>query len=301
MKHSALLSGGADASANLNRRGFLGKAGVFGLGAAAAGLGLGAPAARAQAAGSSGQDSVVQILTALLIAEDLATTFYYNVLVGAVIQTPQLAGPGGSALAPAAGGIRGNVQYMRSAFFQEWSHANLVRSLLGGTQSSQDPSQTFYFPAGSFDTIESFANLLAALENAFIGAYMTAIEEFAVKAAFGGATGGTYTDADGRTYSSANLAYAAKVAASILGVESEHRILGRVISDMEPGDNVLYESTDGLTSISNGPNSAVAALTPFLTASTGPAYSLQTAIANQAALGRPVGGAVPSINLFPFS
>ncbi len=181
---------GGKAQTRLDRRGFLGKAGVFGLGAATVGFaGLGA-AKPAYAAAGADQDSVRQILTALLIAEDLATTFYYNVLVGKVIQDRFLAGPGGTALNPSAGGTGGNVKYMRSAFFEEWSHANLIRGLLGGSNPSQDPSQTFYFPAGTFDTLLNFANTLATLENAFIGAYLNAIQEFATKAAYGGAKGG---------------------------------------------------------------------------------------------------------------
>ena len=253
----------------------------------------GATPAHAAGSASSG-DSVRQIFTAILIAEDLATTFYYNVLVGQVIQDRALAGPGGTALNPTPEGVRGNVKYMRSAFFEEWSHANLVRTLLGGSNASQDPYQTFYFPAGTFDTLTSFANMLASLENAFIGAYLNAIQEFSTKAALGGAAGGTYTDVDGVSYSSEQLVYFAKAAASILGVESEHRILGRVIGDMEPGDDVLYEQLDGLNAVYNGPASAVAALTPFLTASTGPAFSLATAVSNQSALGLPVSGGPPA-------
>ncbi len=276
----------------LNRRGFLGTAGVLGLGAAAAGLGLGT-ATPAFAATGTEEDSVAEIFTAILIAEDLATTFYYNVLIGQVIQDRALAGPGGTALNPSGSGVRGNVQYMRSAFFEEWSHANLLRTLLGGTTASQDPAQTFYLPSESFQTLNGFATTLATLENAFIGAYMNAIQQFATKAAYGGAQGGKYTDVDGAPYSSQQLIYFAKVAASILGVESEHRILGRVISDMEPGDDVLYEQTDGFSSVYNGPASAVAALAPFLTPGTGQAFSLQTAIANQGALGLHVAGNVP--------
>ncbi len=291
-KQSSLYTPAANRSV-LNRRGFLGKAGLLGAGAAAASLGLGATPAQAQSGG--GQDSVKQIFKAILVAEDLATTFYYNVLVGQVIQAPELAGPGGSALNPTAGGVRGNVKYMRSAFFEEWTHANLVRSLLGGSNAAQDPAQTFYFPNGAtcFQNITDFANMLATLENAFIGAYLNAIQEFATKAAYGGANGGNYVDVDGATYSSQILIYYARCAAAILGVESEHRILGRVISDMEPGDNVLYESTDNLTSVYNGSASAVAALTPFLTSSTGPGFSLQTAVNNQSMYGLPVSGSLP--------
>ncbi len=280
--------------ASLDRRRFLGKAGMAGLGAASLGLGTASPAV-AQAAAATTQDSVLEIVSTLLIAEDLATTFYYNVLVGQVIQVPQLAGPGGTALDPSSGGIRGNVKYMRSAFYEEATHAGLLRGLVGGVVNGATPdsSLTFYFPAGTFDTLLSFAETLATLENAFIGAYLNAVQLFAQKAAAAG-QGGSYTDVDGTTYSAATLLYASKVAASIMGVECEHRILGRVISDMEPGDDVLYEQTDGLTSLFNGTSSALHVLTPFLTASTGPGYPLSTALANLNTLGLVVNGQLPA-------
>ena len=290
MTSNSLNAIAAATQSRLDRRTFLSKAGVLSLGAATAGFGL-AAATPAQAATAAPQDSVAEIFSTLLVAEDLATTFYYNVLVGGVIQSTSLAGPGGTALNPSASGVRGNVKYMRSAFFEEYTHAGLLRSFLG---TSQDLSQTFYFPAGTFDTLLSFADTLATLENAFIGAYMNAIQAFATKAVYGGAQGGTFTDVDGAKYSSAQLIYSAKAAASILGVESEHRILGRVISDMEPGDNVLYEQTDGISSLYNGPASALAALTPYLTSSTGPAFPFATAVANQSALALPVAGNLPS-------
>ena len=90
------------------------------------------------------------------------------------------------------------------------------------------------------------------------------------------------------------MAYFAKVAGTILGVESEHRVLGRVISNTNPANNLAYEQTDGLTAVYNGPNSAVAALTPFLTASTGPGYSLATALAKQGTVSLPVTGNPPA-------
>ncbi len=63
--------------------------------------------------------------------------------------------------------------------------------------------------------------------------------------------------------------------------------IGRVISNTNPANNLGYEQTDGIASIYNGPNSAVVALTPFLTSSTGPGYLLETALANQASVSLP--------------
>jgi hypothetical protein len=273
----------------LDRRNFFRKAGYFGLGAAVSGLALGSKQANALPSTGSYQDTTDEILTAFLIAEDLATTFYYNGLVGAVIEDPNLAGPGGHAVNVQPTGNLGNVDYLRAAFTQEFDHADLFRDLLTHTSgsSSGDPYQTFYFPAGTFDALANFLGILDALENAFIGAYLVAIQEFAYKsqlAASGGLRG------DDTRYTAAQYQLQSKRMASILGVESEHRVLGRVIGNVNPANNLTYEGIDGLTSIYNGSASAVVALTPFLTPSTGPGFSLATACYNIRNIGVPSGG-----------
>ncbi len=83
------------------------------------------------------------------------------------------------------------------------------------------------------------------------------------------AASGKLTGADAR-YSAQQYEIFAKSASSIMGVECEHRVLGRVIGNMNPANNLTYEGLDGLQSIYNGSHSAVVALTPFLTSSTGP-------------------------------
>lgn len=292
--------------ASLDRRRFLRQAGFLGLTAAAGATLVTSRTARAETDSSAEQaqemqqskDTVQEIFTAALIAEDLATTFYYNVLIGSVIQDPNLAGTGGSATSIASNGNFGNVAYIRAALTEEIDHANLFRSLLGISDASKDPVQTFYFPSSAFSTLSAFTGLLDALENAFIGAYLNAIQEFATKAANArirraGDTDHGSTAPDG-SYTPEQLEYFAKVAASIMGVECEHRVLGRVISNSNPANNLAYESTDTLNAVYNGPNSAVAALTPFLTPSTGQAYSLATALANQASVSEPVSGAPPA-------
>ena len=295
--------------ARLDRRKFFRQAGLFGLGAAATGLALGnAVPARADEQESSAEraqewaqskDTVTEIFTAALIAEDLATTFYYNVLVGPVIQDSNLAGKGGTATNVAASGNVGNVAYVRAALSEEIAHANLFRSLLGIPEAAKDPVQTFYFPPSVFATLSGFTGLLDALENAFVGAYLNAIQEFATKAAYVRAHGANHDgdhDGDDSKYSAEQLEYFAKVAASIMGIEAEHRVLGRVISNTNPANNLCYEQTDGLNAVYNGPNSAVAALTPFLSSSSGwSAYSLASALGNQASVSLPCTGAPPSM------
>jgi hypothetical protein len=289
----------------VNRRNFIQRTGMAGVAAVAAPLLAGAftpLTARAEAHDSPAEaaseaaqdkDTVAEIATAALIAEDLATTFYYNGLIGGVIQDPNLAGPGGSADNVTSAGNLGNVNYIQAALTEEISHANLLRGLLGIPKASADPVQTFYFPAGSFDTLAPFVGLLDALENAFIGAYLNAIQEFAKKAAWMREQQRTHQRYDD-TYSPEQLDYLAKVSASIMGIECEHRVLGRVISNSNPANNRNYETTDGIAAVYNGKNSAVVALTPFLTSTTGPGYSLQTALENQGSVSIPVSGAPPA-------
>ncbi|MGA7463512.1 MAG: ferritin-like domain-containing protein [Candidatus Korobacteraceae bacterium] len=285
----------------LNRRKFLKGTGMAGLGIASATLiggslsplvsqtknVMGVPLGKNP---TTIHDTPTDIFTAALVAEDLATTFYYNGLVGPVIQDPNLAGPGGTPHDPNQGDSNpGNVAYLQAAFSEEIDHADLMRTLLGLGSSTQDPYQTFYFPAGSFNTLGPFLTLLDALENAFIGAYLTAVQEFAVLAVNG--TNGFTSD---------QLEYFAKVAASICSVESEHRVLGRVIGNMNPANQKAYEQTDGLTSLAHGPNSAEDALAPFLNPATGPAYSLQQALANQGSViySSPIQNVLPAGTLY---
>jgi hypothetical protein len=273
----------------------------MGLGAAAGTLTMGAKPVHAESSAAAerqqeleqSKDTVKEIFTAALIAEDLATTFYYNGLTGSVIEDPNLAGPGGTATSVSSAGNAGNVNYLQAALTEEIDHANLFRSLLGIAKPASDPVQTFYFPAGSFETLGAFTGLLNALENAFIGAYLNAIQEFAVKSA-NRRPDNWWWDRDGSRYSAEQLDYYSKVAASILGIEAEHRVLGRVISNTNPANNLAYEQTDGLNAVYNGPNSAVAALTPFLTSSTGPGYSFAAALAKQGSVSLPVTGAPPA-------
>ena len=265
-----------------DRRSFLKNFG--GATAALAIAGLASPRALEAATGPNlrAVDTPKEIFTAALIAEDLAVTFYYNGLIGAVIQDPNLAGPGGSATSISPSGQLDNVGYLRAALTEESAHADLFRLLLGIKSPTADPFQTFFFDPAAFETLDTFIATLSALENAFIGACMAAVQQFGLMAG----NGGTPT-IDGVTYHPSDFAYFAKISASILGIESEHRALIRSISPaLIPANQLNYEQTDGIATVFNGPNSAVAALTPFLSQS-GPSvgYSLQTALAHVGGLG----------------
>ena len=273
------------------RRGFFKGLGQVTLGATALSLFGELPALGALSTGAS-EDTANQIFQAAVIAEDLATTFYYNGLTGPVIEDPALAGPGGTATS-GTGNVP-NVDYLRAALSQELEHANLLRAVGNlGSGYSSDPFQTFYFPSATFSNISSFIATLEALENAFIGAYLNAIREFASLASRSterGVPDGPY----GGPYSAAQLEYFAEVAASIMGVEAEHRVLGQVILNASQPNNLYFESTDGLTSVYHGSSSAVAALTPFLSPKNGSAYVLSEAVSGAKKVGLASKGSIPA-------
>jgi hypothetical protein len=283
---------------NFDRRRFLQASGLAGLGVTASALiGGSATALAAQTLTANlnpksdpngvqdpiTKDTPAQIFTAALIAEDLASTFYYNGLAGAVLQDPALAGPGGT-VKHAPNGDQDNVNYIRAALYEEITHANLFRDLLGISGSANDPVQTFYFPTGTFDTLAPFIGTLEALENAFIGAYLAAIREFARMVGVAGS---------GSDFTAGELSYFSQVSAAIMGIECEHRVLGRDIESATPANNRNYEAVDGINSVFNGPHSAVVALTPFLTSSTGPAFSFSDAVGNAPSVWLRVGGGLP--------
>lgn len=143
--------------------------------------------------------------------------------------------------------------YIQAARQEEMSHYLLEQSATG--QSS--PFTTFYYPAGMFDNAQTTLNVLVTLEDAFIAAYLVGVRDFSTP--------------DLRVTS-----------ARIMGIESDHRTLARVIGpniaaidggpielitgiqgtaeSVDPPNNNGYERTLQWTSI----NQAVAALTPFV-------------------------------------
>lgn len=274
----------------VGRRSFFAGLSKAALGSTAAILFGDLPLAQAQNTAAN-QDTAAEIVLAALVAEDLATTFYYNGLVGAVITDPSLAGPGGTATSNT--GNVPNVTYLRAALGQEISHANLLRTVGAlGPSGASDPYQTFYFPAGTFDTLTSFISTLETLENAFIGAYLAAIREFS-NLAIRATIRNVPTGPNGGPFSGGQLNYFAQVAASILGIECEHRVLGSVITNATQPNNLNFEQTDSLSSVYNGAASAVAALAPFLLPTTGPAFSLSAALSGAATISVPSTGNPP--------
>ncbi len=142
--------------------------------------------------------------------------------------------------------------YLKAALQEEMSHYLLEESVTG----KPSPYTTFYYPAGMFADTQTTLNILVTLEDAFIAAYLIGVRDFSTP--------------DLRV-----------LAARIMGIESDHRTLARVIGgdvaavnggpieeitgfqkvaeSVEPPNNNGYERTLLLTSISQ----AVQALLPF--------------------------------------
>lgn len=142
--------------------------------------------------------------------------------------------------------------YLRAARQEEMSHYLLEKSVTG----KPSPFTTFYYPPKMFSDAQTTLNVLVTLEDAFIAAYLVGV----------------------RNFSTPDLRV---TAARIMGIESDHRTLARVLGsdvtardggpimkltgvqgkaeDVDPPNNNGYERTLRWTKISQ----AVSALTPF--------------------------------------
>jgi hypothetical protein len=237
------------------RRQFLRAAAATGLALAGAEpLAALAAAPRPPAACSEG---VADIFNTALVAEHLATTFYYAGLTApAILHDRRVAGASGDPNAVAPDGNAGNVAFLQAALDQEQKHAQVLANA-GATS----PFTRFYFPATTFDRLGftgeggTYLWMLDHLETALIGAYLVAAKRF-------GALG------------QIDLAV---FALRVLGVECQHRALYRVLSTDEPADNVTLE-----VAAFDCAGDAATMLKPFLTGHgfqgrAGPAMPIPTA------------------------
>ncbi|HZR94195.1 MAG TPA: ferritin-like domain-containing protein [Gaiellaceae bacterium] len=142
--------------------------------------------------------------------------------------------------------------YLKSARQEEMSHYLLEQ----GATKKPSSFTAFYYPKGMFSDAKTTLNTLVTLEDAFIAAYLVGV----------------------RNFSTADLRV---TSARIMGIESDHRTLARVLGpnvskqdggpiesitgvlgkaeSVDPPNNNGYERTLKWTNI----NQAVAALTPF--------------------------------------
>ena len=142
--------------------------------------------------------------------------------------------------------------YLEAARQEEMSHYLLEASVTG----EQSPFAKFFYPKGMFTDAQTTLNTLVTLEDAFIAAYIVGV----------------------RNFTTSNLRV---TAARIMGIESDHRTLARVLAaDVAPQDGGPIEMLTGAQGVAepadppnnNGYertlkwtdiNQAVAALTPF--------------------------------------
>jgi hypothetical protein len=142
--------------------------------------------------------------------------------------------------------------YLVAARQEEMSHYLLEQSV----SDEPSPFTSFFYPKGMFQDAQTTLNVLVTLEDAFIAAYLVGVRHFSTP--------------DLRV-----------TAARIMGIESDHRTLARVLaSDVAPQDGGPLKTTTGAQGVAepvDPPNDngyertlcwthiqqAVAALTPF--------------------------------------
>jgi hypothetical protein len=230
-----------------NRRAFLRRAGVAGT------VGLGSLIALASpiASGSSlishddhdgdGDDELKKRDMNILIAAEIAEALAVTTYTNIIDSSPFFAH------------LPGDDQgYLVAARQEEMSHYLLEKSV---TEQSS-PFKSFFYPKGMFEDAQTTLNILVTLEDAFIAAYLVGVRHFSTP--------------DLRV-----------TAARIMGIESDHRTLARVLgADVTHQDGGPIEKITGVQGVAESidpPNNngyertlcwthieqAVAALTPF--------------------------------------
>jgi hypothetical protein len=140
--------------------------------------------------------------------------------------------------------------YLQAALDEERNHLKFLLS-----KGALPPATTFFFPDSAFSDKQVFLSVLDTLENVFIGAYLAATRRFA----------------------ELGQPVLAEIAAQILGVEAEHRILGRIMGgEPKPHDLCMERARYGCL------NDAGPELTTFLQGSPGSMH--QAALPDEAAI-----------------
>lgn len=164
--------------------------------------------------------SARDVVNTLLTAEHLMVAFYYTGLTSPqVMHNRALGGPSADPNNPGLppGGAPSNVRFLQAALDAEVKHAASLTSA-----GAVSPYAGFYFPPSTFRYMGttgehgSFLGVMEILETMCEGAYIAALREFL------------------------RLGYPnlATVAGQIMGVESEHRTLGRTIARVSPPNNL---------------------------------------------------------------
>jgi ferritin-like protein len=231
-------------SSALNRRSFLKRASIAG----AAGLAFGGLLTSASAHernvnrdSDDGNEDLNPRDRAILIAAEIAEALAVTTYTNIINA------------APFFGNLASDDQgYLIAARQEEMSHYLLEQSVTG----EPSPFSSFFYPKNMFSDAQTTLNVLVTLEDAFIAAYLVGV----------------------RNFSNSNLRV---TAARIMGIESDHRTLARVVGpgvatgdggpienitglqgmaeSVDPPNNNGYERTQCWTHI----DQAVQALTPF--------------------------------------
>ena len=156
--------------------------------------------------------------------------------------------------------------YLRAARHEEMSHYLLEESVTG----EPSPFTAFFFPQNMFTDAQTTLNTLVTLEDAFIAAYLVGV----------------------RNFSTPDFQV---TAARIMGIESDHRTLARVLAgDVSPTDGGPIQRITGIQGVkelADPPNNngyertlcwsdisqAVTALTPFVDMTAAKAAGFNTA------------------------
>ncbi len=249
-KEKGLVCSQTEQNQTSSRRGFLQRsvmAGAVGAAGLSGLLSFASPTATAMNALRAGDhdeehDRLTKRDTDILIAAEIAEALAVTTYTH-IIET-----------APFFGRIPSDDQgYLRGARQEEMSHYLLEESVT----RQPSPFQSFFYPKGMFEDAQTTLNVLVTLEDAFIAAYLVGV----------------------RNFSNRDLRL---TAARIMGIESDHRTLARVVGpDVAPQDGGPIQKITGAQGVAESvapPNNngyertlcwteidqAVAALTPFV-------------------------------------
>jgi Ferritin-like domain len=192
--------------------------------------------------GSATNTTLRSSLAYALVYERLAITLYYTALTTpAVMRDRRLAGVSGDPHDPGLppGGNPANVRILQAALDAEVKHAAALAQA-----GAVSPITHFYFPATTFQQLGSvqdagtFLGVMHAVEATCVGLYLVLLSQL-----------GHFGRSD-----------LTQFVAQVLGVESEHRMLSRVIAEVDPANNLIIEDAP-FAALSE----AEKALRPFLT------------------------------------